>query len=139
MNFFDAIEEKWTAFCENTAPARKKTRKVMRKVGRSARVVWAYVYKLRGLLLCVPVAVAAIWLACMNLAKLPEQVGLILLSTGEFSWVVGKATAVFGPLLVTLLCLVLVLCSKKTLYPWLISIFSLVLPLLIQFINIYPA
>lgn len=139
MSFFATIEEKWNTFDKKTAPGRKKIRKTAKKTGRFFRILWAYIYNLRGVILSVPVAIAAIWLACMNMAKLPERVGLILLSTGEFSWIVSRAEAVFAPLMVTGLCIVLVLFSKRTLYPWLISIFSLVLPLLIQFVNIYPA
>ena len=39
----------------------------------------------------------------------------------------------------TAVCLLLMFISKKVLYPWLISIFSLVLPILILITNIFPA
>ena len=51
----------------------------------------------------------------------------------------GIGTAVMIPLGITGGCVVLTLCSRKPLYPWLISVFSLVLPLLIYVINMYPA
>lgn len=139
MSFFAGLQEKWASFCVKTEPTRMKIKTAYRKTARFLRVLWAYVYKLRGALLSVPVAIAAIWLACKNLAELPDNVGLVLQSTGEFSLMVGKGAAVLCPLLVTALCLVLVLCSKRTLYPWLISVFSLTLPILIQILNIYPA
>lgn len=139
MNFFATIEDKWQAFCKKTQPARKKCRDITYKTGRFLRITWAYIYKLRGVLLAVPVAIGAIWLACMNLAKLPDSVGINLLSNGDFSMMVPKVAAVFGPLAVTVLCIVLTLCSRKPLYPWLVSLFTLALPILILVTNIYPA
>ena len=139
MNFLNMIEEKWKAFCENTKPAREKCGRFLRKTGKVLKIIWAYVYKLRAALLAVPVAIGAIWLAVMNLSKLPNRVGINLLANGEFSMMVSKGVAVFVPLGVTTLCLVLMLGARKPLYPWLISLFSLVLPLLILVTNIYPA
>jgi hypothetical protein len=43
-----------------------------------------------------------------------------------------------GPLGVTAACLLLMFCSRRTLYPWLISIMSLLLPMLILLLNNYP-
>ena len=51
---------------------------------------------------------------------------------------VPRMVAVFGPMAITALCLLMMFLSKKTLYPWVISIFSLVLPVLLLFINQYP-
>lgn len=139
MGFFENVSNGWKDLCQKTEPTRKAIAKGVGAVVKFVRVLWAYIYKLRGLFLYLPVAIVAIWLACKNLAELPETVGLVLQSTGEFSVMVGRGTAVFCPLLLTALCLLLVVCSKRTLYPWLISVFSLVLPILIQFINMYPA
>ena len=50
---------------------------------------------------------------------------------------VTRNYAVYGPLLVTGFCLLLMFCSRKTLFPWIISIFTLVLPYLIYLTNIY--
>jgi len=47
--------------------------------------------------------------------------------------------AVMGPLALTALCLVMVFCSKRVVYPWLISIFSLVIPIVIWITNVFPA
>ena len=92
-------------------------------------------FKLRGLILGIPVAVAAVVLAINNQIKLPDLVGINLQATGEYAQTVGKGIAVLGPLALTGVCLVLMFCSKKVLYPWLISLFSLILPLLILFTN----
>ena len=92
-------------------------------------------FKLRGLILGIPVAVAAIIMAINNQIKLPDMVGISLQASGEYAQTVAKGVAVLGPLALTGVCLLLVFCSKKVLYPWLISLFSLILPLLILFTN----
>jgi hypothetical protein len=72
------------------------------------------------------------------MARLPDSVGIWLLTNGEYYMLVPRELAVIAPVAVTALCVLLVLCSKKALYPWLISIFTLVLPALIYYTNIYP-
>ena len=44
-----------------------------------------------------------------------------------------------GPLALTLACLFLMFCSRKALYPWAISVFTLALPILLLVSNLYPA
>ncbi len=139
MNFFATVEEKWQALCRKTAPAREKTAAALKKAGQVLNKIWANIYRLRTVLMAVPVAIATVWLAFWNLAKLPDEVGLNLLSNGEYGIVMPKELAVLLPVAVTAVCVLLMLGSKKPLYPWLISIFSLALPLLIWFTNVYPA
>ena len=67
-----------------------------------------------------------------------DQVGINIQASGEYAEMVSKNVAVLGPLAVTAVCLLMVFCSRKVLYPWLISLFSLVLPLLIYITNIFP-
>lgn len=95
--------------------------------------------KLRGILLSIPVLLAAIVLAVENSKRLPETVGINLLANGEYQWMVAREAAVRWPILFTALCLVMVLCSKKVVYPLLISVFSLVIPILIWVTNVFPA
>ena len=99
------------------------------------RPVWQWVYRLRGLILSIPIAAAAVIIALHNQIVLPDMVGLNMQSNGEFAMMVTRNYAVFGPLLVTGFCLLLMFCSRKTLFPWIISIFSLVLPYLIYLTN----
>lgn len=101
---------------------------VMRAIGR-------WIYKLRGVLLAIPVMVAAGILAVKNMELLPEEVGINLLATGDFQMTIGRNIAVLIPLVVTLFCLLMMFCSRKMLYPWLISIFTLILPLLLLVTN----
>lgn len=124
--------EKWNGFCEKVGPGFQKTGHILKQVG-----LW--IYRLRRVFMAVPVIWAALKIAGQNLSRLPEMVGLNLQSTGEFAQMVSREYAVFGPLGVTALCLLLMFFSRKPLYPWLISIFSLVLPFLIYLTNIYPA
>ena len=124
---------------KKTEPARKKIAQIAGKTWAFMKVAGSWAYKLRSVLLAVPVAVAAVWMAIRNLALLPEQVGINLLSSGEFQYTVSRSLAVMGPLAVTAVCLLMMFCSRRVMYPWLISIFSLVLPYLIWITNIFPA
>ena len=89
--------------------------------------------------MAIPVVWAAIYLARLNLNVLPEMVGLNLQVTGEYAKMISRNMAVYVPLAVTGACLLMMFLSKKTLYPWLISLFSLAFPLLLLFTNVFPA
>ena len=96
-------------------------------------------FRLRKLVLAVPVVYWALKLALYNREHLPEQVGINIQSSGEFTHIIARDLAVMGPLGLTVACLLLMLCSRKAIYPWAISVFTLVLPLLILLTNLYPA
>lgn len=105
--------------------------------------VMSWIYKLRSVFLAVPVVFGAIILAIINGSNLPDQVTLCMPSFEENVMAVelmeiSKATAIWVPLLITALCLAMVFCSKRLVYPWLISVFSLVLPLFIYFSSVFP-
>lgn len=99
----------------------------------------SWMYQMRAVLLSLPVIIAAIGLAVMNIARLPDKVGLDMLASGDFQFLIGKGVAVMGPLALTCVCLLLVFCSKKVMYPWLISVFSLSLPIVLWLTNVFPA
>lgn len=122
--------EKWNGMLDKLRPG-------MQATGRVFSFIGTWLFRLRKVLLAVPVLVAAIWLAVQNMKLLPEQVGINLLSTGEFEQTISRAVAVIGPLGLTALCLVLMVASRRTVYPWLISIFTLVLPILLRLTNLY--
>lgn len=98
-----------------------------------------WIFRLRRFWMAAPVVYAAIQLAMYSNEHLPEYVGINLQETGEFAEVITREMAVKGPLAVTAACLLLMFFSRKALYPWLISVFSLVLPLLLLFTNVFPA
>lgn len=135
MSFFAKIEAFWLRFTQAVKPFCEKTAMIFKAVKRVLHIIWAYIYRLRTVFMAVPVVVAAIVLAVMNMGRLPESTGLWLLTNGEFLILVPKLIAVMAPVAVTALAVLLVLCSKKALYPWLISVFTLVLPLLIYYTN----
>lgn len=138
MHFFAVIEEKWNLLCTKTKPFRLATAKVLQNVWKYIRIIWAYIYRLRTVFLSVPVGIAAVLLALRNLSRLPGSVGIWLLANGEFFLMVPKVLAVVAPVAVTAFCILLVLLSKKILYPWMISVFTLILPALIYYTNIFP-
>lgn len=102
-------------------------------------VIGRVIYRLRKVFMTIPVVYFALKLASYNLEHLPEQVGLNLQSNGEYAQLIAREAAVMGPLAVTAACLVLMFVSRKSMYPWLISIFTLVLPVLLLITNQYPA
>ena len=112
----------------------KKDKSFWQGMRSAARLI----YKLRSVILAIPVAAAAVILALFNEANLPNTVGLNIQASGEYAQVISKSVAVFGPLAVTAVCLLLVFCSRRVVYPWLISVFSLALPLVLYFTNIFP-
>lgn len=128
-------EQKERRFSENKG----KFSKIMGKCIYVIGIIGRWIYKLRSVILAIPVILGAVWLAVYNTRILPESVGILLMSSGEHKWVVARDIAVMGPLAVTALCLLMMFCSRRVLYPWIISIFSLVLPLLIWITNVFPA
>ena len=113
--------------------------KADQKAGPVLKKIWDIVWTCRGVIISLPVLWIAIVQAFKNASRLPETVGLNIQATGEFALTVGRPTAVVVPLLITIACIVMTCLTKRNLFPWLISIFSLVLPILIWVINIYPA
>ena len=106
-------------------------------IGRVIRETVRWIWRLRGLLMSLPVAVVAIRFAWENMHRLPELVGVDIQASGEFARTISRDLAVLGPLGITAFCILLTVGSKKPLFPWVISVFSLVLPPLIWFLNYY--
>ncbi len=96
------------------------------------------IYRLRKIIMALPVAFYAFKIAFYNGMHLPVEVGLLLQNNGDFLFMVDRNVAVLFPLLVTFGCLTLMMFSRKAMYAWVISIFSLALPLLLLISNIYP-
>lgn len=96
-------------------------------------------YHLRKIVMAAPVIFYALKLAAYNTQHLPDKVGLFLQNSGEFTQMIDKGLAVTGPLVLTCSCLFLMLFSRKAMYAWAISIFTLALPVLLLISNIYPA
>ncbi len=139
MRFFEVIAEKWNQLAEKTRPTLEKTGHFFSVVGDALGGAIRYTLKFKKLFLAIPVAVGAVFLAIRNLAVLPDNVGLGLQIDGTFSIMMPKLLAVLAPMAVTALCLLLMFGSKRVLTPWLVSVFTLALPLLLWVINIFPS
>ena len=135
----EKLKEKFRAAWEKVAPVFRGIKKVIDAVVNFFKIVGSYLFSIRKPIMAVPVVLAALRLAQYNATNLPEKVGLDLQATGEYAFVISRNAAVLGPLAVTALCLVLMFLSRRTVYPWVISIFSLVLPVLIFVTNAFPA
>lgn len=130
MSNTGSFMEKWNGFRTRVEP-------VFDKIGYVVGLICSWAFRLRKVVMAIPVVYLAVKLAMENMDRLPELVGLNLQSTGEFAFQVSRGYAVFGPLGITAFCLFLMFCSRKALFPWIISIFSLVLPYLIYLTNLY--
>lgn len=138
MRFWDTVMLKWNGFCEKAEPVLKKIRKVFQVIGKILMTIWRYLKAFKKLWLAIPVALAAIMLALHNLTNLPKVVGLNLQTDGVFALQITRGMAVFCPLGITVICLLLMFCSRRTLTPWFVSLVSLALPVVILFLNTFP-
>ena len=132
MSKLQELKNKLLAFWQKIEPTCSKIANVLRQIG-----LW--IYRLRSVLLAIPVVMAALHLAKKCMSALPDRVGLLILENGGYQWMVNRNTAVMVPLAVTGVCLLMMFCSRKVIYPWLISIFSLLLPIVIYITNVFPA
>lgn len=116
----------------------EKARPGLEKTGDIMSLIGLWVWRLRKFVMAIPIVWLAIYLARLNYNMLPPMVGLDLQTTGEFARMITREAAVYGPLAVTAVCLLMMFLSRRTLYPWLIALFSMALPILILITNIFP-
>ena len=114
-----------------------KIYQIYQKVEEVISIIYRCIFKLRKVFLAIPVVLLAIRIASANMERLPEAVGINMQSNGEFALMVTRNYAVYGPLGITAFCLLLMFFSRKAIYPWVISIFTLVLPYLLYLTNLY--
>ena len=110
----------------------------LKKIWGYTKIGWQWIYKLRSVILAIPVILTAISLAMDNAARLPIFVGINLQANGEYAIMIERNVAIIVPLLITVGSLLMMFLSRKVLYPWLVSVFSLVIPLLLWLTNIFP-
>ena len=150
MQWLNTFMDKFYAFVEKIRPFFVFMGRFFRGVGEAFYKVGLYMYRLRSLILAAPVAGIAVILAMENRDRLAETVEV---STVKFNpqaadalfgfLEVGTATitrdlAVYGPAAITAACLLMMIFSKRTLYPFMISIFTLCLPVVIWFLSVFP-
>ena len=150
MHWLDWIVEKWNWLKDKVRPVWDVIKKVFIILYRIFMALWKTVYSLRGVLLSIPVAIAGMIVAAWGQSNLPEVVeithviidrnaenplfGLFVMTTD----LITRDVALFVPLALTAFCLVMTILSKRTLFPWVISILTLCLPIVIWFLNTYP-
>lgn len=117
----------------------KKTKAVFGKIGHVLEIIGKVLYHLRKLFLAAPVVWLAVRFYGYAMTELPPRVGILLQEDGSYAHMINRETAAMGCIAVTAACLLMMFLSRKTLYPWVISIFSLVLPFLLIVTNIFPA
>lgn len=139
MSIFADLADKWNAARNEVNSQLEAEQTPKEKFRKIMGIVLKILYGLRKVVLAAPVVYYAMRLADYNMTNLPDQVGVNLQSSGVFADTISRELAVYGPLGVTAACLVLMFTSRKALYPWAISVFTLALPLLLLFSNLYPA
>ena len=138
MSLMDKILNFWQDFCAAAQPVMQKITYFARELASAFKVVGRLLFKLRKVFLAIPVGWGAVYLAFYNMENLPTVVGLDLQISGDFNLQVVRELAVLGPVALTAVCLLLMVISRRTLTPWLVSVFSLALPVLILFTNTFP-
>ncbi len=131
--------EKWRAFRTKAQPYWNRTVAVAQSGCRQASVVAYWCHRLRKVIYAIPLILLAIYLARMNQKFLPDMVGVALQNSGEYAMMIPKVLAVWGPLGVSAGCLLMMFLSRRTLYPWLVTLFTMAIPLLLLLTNIFPA
>ena len=117
----------------------EKVKSVSAKINHIIDLIGLWMFRLRKLILAAPVVYYAVRLYAYNAVHLPEMVGLGLQSTGEYTITIARSMALMGPFALTIACLVLMFFSRKVMYSWAVSVFTLALPILILVSNVYPA
>jgi len=138
MAIQELVADRWSGLKERLNAWWNSGNSVYDKVKKVIGVIVMVLYRLRKVFLAIPVVYYALKLAAYNRTHLPELVGVNLQSNGAFADFISRSSAVNFPLMITAACLVLMFFSKKALWPWAVSMFTLVLPLLILVSNIYP-
>ena len=73
------------------ASAAPKEKTVIQKINQYINLLGTVLFRLRKLVLAAPVVYYALKLATYNMEHLPEQVGINLQSSGEFSMTIARS------------------------------------------------
>ena len=139
MKQLEQLKAKINELREKAAPHLAKADTIWQKVKEVWAVAWPWIWRFRKVLLAIPVIYCGLYFARLNWNLLPEQVGLHLQTTGEYARYISREMAVYAPMGITGGCLAMMFLSRRTVYPWMICMFSMLLPLLILITNIFPA
>lgn len=149
MQWLDNLVDKWEEFRDTPRPGLEKAEEGARKTGKTLAKLWKYIYTLRGVIVSLPVLTAAIILAAKCGTDLPATVTVTLPGIDTHSAeslfgflvyhteYVARGTAIMASMVLTIACLLLTICSKRILYPWVISVFTLTVPVFLLVTNVY--
>ena len=138
MGFVDKMLNTWQSVKDAIQPALSVISRGVRVIGRFISGICRTVFRLRKILAAAPVAVGAVYLGLYNQTHLPKVVGIGLLENGTFTYQIAREIAVFTPVAITAVCLLLMFGSRRILTPWLVSAMTLLIPVVILITNIFP-
>lgn len=135
------VKEKKAAPVKENKPNEKwlKTQEVFRKTGRVFYIIGRVLFHMRKIFLTLPVVWLAFQVCSYAREHLPDAVGVWLLESGDYAFTLGVDAALTSCLAVTAACLVLMYLSRRTILPWVVSLFTLVLPIALVLTNMYPS
>ena len=139
MVFRDRFLVFWQRFIDCLQVVLSCMRKFFAKTAKILEKIISWFSKFKKLIAAAPVAAGSIILALYNMGNLPKVVGINLLENGSFTYQIPRGIAVFAPVAITGICLLLMFCSRRILTPWIVSVVSLLLPVVILITNIFPA
>ena len=143
MNKSGNFAEKWNAtlnvlHMDEVMEEAKSDKPRGEKFKRILKIIGKVIFHLRKIFMAMPVVYYALKLADYCKDNLPEMVGLRIQADGSFLETISRASAINGCLMITAICLGMMFLSRKTVYPWVISIFSLIVPIFLLITNLYP-
>ena len=132
-------EKEQSEFSRKFKAGWKKANEIWGKIKHVFDIIGKVLYHLRKPALTVPVVLAALKVYAYAQENMPEVVGILLKEDGSYYKMMDKAVVINSCMGLTAICLGLMFLSRRTIYPWLISLFTLVLPILVIVTNIFPA
>lgn len=139
MEFLEKISDKWNLLCSKVGPVLAAIAHFVNQTGEVLLLIGETFLKFRKIFLAVPVIWASVQLALWNMDQLPESVGLDLQVDGTYAFLITRELAIWGPVVVTIFCLLLMLCSRRILTPWLVSVMTLLIPIFLWVTNVFPS
>ena len=112
-----------------------RMRKAMEPVDNVLKTIGKVFYHLRKIIMSVPVVLIGMKVFAYTKENLPQNVGILLQENGTYKYMLDKGTTLEVCLALTGSCLLLMFLSRKIVYPWVITLFSMVLPLFLVFSN----
>ena len=107
MTFRVKFMDFWQKFMEYVQNILSILRKFFSKTAKMLEKIISWFSKFKKIIAAIPVAAGAVSLALYNMANLPKVVGINLLENGSFTYQIPRGIAVFAPVAVTGICLLL--------------------------------